>query len=165
MAKGSIKRVAAGNAAALRLLAIGFVLVNTIHLLLTFGVFKVRGWRPIVLYVGTEAIAAALALVLVRMASTGQDLSQEGLTAYMFDVIYVTWFVHVMTAVVSCHFWWVYIVILLPFVFKGKSPFSRASTTEAGPAAAAPEPAVSKRQAKAQKRVQRGGAGAQVRRR
>ena len=168
MAKGSQKRVAAGNAAALRTLAVGFVLVNTIHLVLTFGVYKITGWKPVALYVSTEALAAALAVVLVRTAASGQDLAQEGLTTYMFDIIYVTWFVHVTTAVVSRYFWWAYLVIPVyavyaeytkiigPYVFKGNSPFSmRPGNAPAQPVPAA-EPAMSKRQSKAQKRGQRG---------
>lgn len=83
MAKGSAKRAAANNVSALRTLAVGFVLANTVHIVLTFAVYKVAGWRPVMLYASTEAVAITLAIVLIRMASAGQDLAQDGLTAYV----------------------------------------------------------------------------------
>ncbi|KND02816.1 uncharacterized protein SPPG_01898 [Spizellomyces punctatus DAOM BR117] len=41
----------------------------------------------------------------------GADLSAEGLVAYMFDIIYIGWFVLVATAVISDKFWWTYLVV------------------------------------------------------
>ena len=194
MARGSQKRIAAGNAGALSTLAYGFAISNTVHLLLNFYFFRASTagqWRPVTLYGVSEGVAAVLALQLVAMARSGDDLSQAGLTAcvvrrggcgshgrYMFDVIYITWFVHVMTAVVSRHFWWTYAVIpayaaylaytkvLVPFVFRGQSPLAAfRRTPEAGTASEAnAQPAVSKRQAKQQARAERGGTRTQVRR-
>lgn len=130
----------------------------------------------------------------------------------MFDIIYVTWFVHVLTALISDKFWWLYLSvrillpsrplplptnqppspppalnppttsqipsyalyilyqkILLPFLFGGKSPFrslsellSRSPSSSSGPNAASGAEAqdtqetLSKRQAKLQKRAERG---------
>jgi hypothetical protein len=31
--------------------------------------------------------------------------------SYMFDIIYITWFVHITTAVISGKFWYTYIVV------------------------------------------------------
>ncbi|CAO3690055.1 unnamed protein product [Rhizopus stolonifer] len=45
------------------------------------------------------------------LISSGDDLNSEGLTAYMFDIIYVTWFVHITTAFISNKFWFVYLVV------------------------------------------------------
>lgn len=35
----------------------------------------------------------------------------HSLARYMFDIIYVTWFVHVTTALVSAKFWYAYLVV------------------------------------------------------
>lgn len=45
------------------------------------------------------------------MASKGEDLQAEGLTALMWDVIFVTWTVHVATALIWRKFWWLYAVV------------------------------------------------------
>ncbi|CAG8612245.1 7117_t:CDS:2, partial [Diversispora eburnea] len=47
----------------------------------------------------------------------GEDLNAEGLTAYMFDVIYVTWFVHI-TSMFFEWAWWFYTVIPLFGAYK-----------------------------------------------
>jgi len=48
----------------------------------------------------------------------GDDLNAPGLTSYMFDVTYVTWFVQVGVALISDVFWWIYMVIPLFAVYK-----------------------------------------------
>ncbi|KAG0365921.1 hypothetical protein BGZ54_006049 [Gamsiella multidivaricata] len=45
-----------------------------------------------------------------ELADAGEDLSQEGLIQYAFDIIYVTWFVHVTSAFWS-KMWWFYLAI------------------------------------------------------
>lgn len=176
MAKGAQKRIASGNASAVNTLAYGFVISNTVHLLFNFWLWRspaTMHWRPIALYVVTEVIAAALGLQLTSMARAGDDLSQSGLTAYMFDIVYITWFVHVTTALFSRYFWWTYAVVrealtqipayatyllythvLVPYVLGGQSPLRRARTPSAAPAQE--EAPVSKRQAKQQARASRG---------
>lgn len=114
MAKGAQKRIAAGNASAVTTLTYGFLFSNTVHLLLNFWFWRSPAtlhWLPVTAYLVTEAIAAGLGLQLVAMARAGDDLGQSGLTAYMFDVVYITWFVHVTTALISRYFWWTYAVV------------------------------------------------------
>ena len=53
------------------------------------------------MYGVTELVAVGLAWQLLGIARAGDDLAQAGMTAYMFDVVYLTWFVHVGTALVS----------------------------------------------------------------
>lgn len=99
------------------LLTRGFVLSNAAQLLsLTLltstarrgtGAYK---W-DIAKYVVTELIAAAIALVMRDMAVKGDDLNAEGLTALMWDVVFVTWAVHVGTALVWRKLWWLYAVV------------------------------------------------------
>ena len=74
------------------------------------------------LYAVSEGVAAALGMQLWTMSRRGEDLSQAGLTAYvsmyhtnkysyMFDVIYITWFVHITTALLSRYFWWTFALV------------------------------------------------------
>lgn len=41
---------------------------------------------------------------------------------YTFDVIYVTWFVHTTTALVSAKFWWLYLSVRYSFLPSSLSP-------------------------------------------
>ncbi|PWN98073.1 hypothetical protein FA09DRAFT_329713 [Tilletiopsis washingtonensis] len=185
MAKASSKRIAASNAAAQRTLRAGFLVANAVHLLLVFGLRRrTRATKSAAAaYVGSEMLALGLWWTLVRMARDGDDLGQAGLTAYMFDIIYVTWFVHVSAALFGawCWYFWLlipayggfvlYTKLLVPFVFRGADPLrsllnlvpglggGAAGGRGAGPApaeAAAPQEAQSKRQAKLQKRAEKG---------
>ncbi len=57
-----------------------------------------------------EAIAVALWFTLQSMAAQGNDLQQSGLTQYMFDIIYVTWFVQLASLLWS-KFWYLYLIV------------------------------------------------------
>ena len=60
------------------------------------------------------------------MARAGDDLAQAGMTAYMFDIVYLTWFAHVGTALVSPRLWWTYAVIpvyLMYLAYKNVLPY------------------------------------------
>lgn len=102
-----------------RVLTYGFLITNTLHLFFVFGPFRNRSqgllW-PFTKYLVTEAVAGALGLTLRGMARQGDDLGQHGLTSYMFDIIYVTWFVHTTTALISNKFWYTYIVVRIDYV-------------------------------------------------
>ena len=113
MAKGAQKRIASTNARAVQTLALGFAISNTLYVLAQLVRYRSPRWPAAVLvpYLLTEAVAAGLAWQLVGMARHGADLAQAGLTAYMFDIVYITWFVHGTTALVSRHFWWTYLVV------------------------------------------------------
>ncbi|KAJ1930338.1 hypothetical protein IWQ60_000359 [Tieghemiomyces parasiticus] len=45
-----------------------------------------------------------------EVLAAGEDLSTSGLTSFMFDILYVTWFVH-LGSLVSRYFWYFYLVI------------------------------------------------------
>jgi len=90
--------------------------------------------------------------------SGGDDLNAEGLTAYMFDIIYITWFVHITTAVISSKFWYTYIVIPVYAVFKlwpFVAPYLKSSGSNEEEKESA-GPAKSKRQAKLEERAKKG---------
>ncbi|CEH16037.1 Predicted membrane protein [Ceraceosorus bombacis] len=172
-------RQKAANASALQSLRVGFLIVNTIHLVLVFYAYRSKAtWGSVIKYASTEAVAVALWLTLEKMARDGDDLKQTGLTAYMFDIIYVTWFVHVGTALFGSWVWWIWAVIplyasyiaysklVVPFVLGGRDPlrglFSAFAGSSGGTApvdqAATEDNAAgqSKRQAKLQKRAEKG---------
>lgn len=113
MAKGAQKRIASTNARAIQTLALGFAITNTLYVIAQLVRYRSVRWPAAVLvpYLLTEAIAVGLAWQLVGMARSGADLAQAGLTAYMFDIVYITWFVHGSTALVSRYFWWTYLVV------------------------------------------------------
>ena len=78
------------------------------------------------MYGVTELVAVGLAWQLLGIARAGDDLAQAGMTAYMFDVVYLTWFVHVGTALVSARLWRTYAVIpayLLYLAYKNVLPY------------------------------------------
>lgn len=86
-------------------------MTNAVQLLyLTVLARRTRKW-DIARYVVTEIIAAGIALLMRDMALKGEDLNAEGLTALMWDVIFVTWAVHVGTALVWKKLWWLYAVV------------------------------------------------------
>ncbi|WFD41518.1 hypothetical protein MPSI1_000148 [Malassezia psittaci] len=152
MAKGAQKRMAASNNSAVKRLKYGFFLSNTIHLLLNFWAWRSAAtlqWRYIALYVVSEAIAGTIGWQLTSMAHAGDDLRQSGLTAYMFDIVYITWFVHIATALVSRRFWWTYAVVR-------RSPLSRSAQPSQTAHQPVQEPQLTKRQAKQQARANRG---------
>lgn len=113
MAKGAQKRVASTNARAWKTLALGFLITNTLYVVAHLVRYRSVRWPAAVWvsYLLTEAVAAGLAYQLTDMARKGADLAQGGLTAYMFDIVYITWFVHGTTALFSRYFWWTYLVV------------------------------------------------------
>ncbi|CAO3665437.1 hypothetical protein G6F70_008635 [Rhizopus microsporus] len=168
MANASSKKIAISNKQTLTNLRKGFIIVNAIYFL----------WRVIyhwssftfsqfLLYTLTTGLTVIFYRILVAsgtptyrndgtLVSSGDDLSAEGLTAYMFDIIYVTWFVHMTTAFISNKFWFTYLVIPAYAAYKviplAKSYFGNRPTNESEPAAETK----SKRQAKLEKRANKG---------
>ncbi|KAI8825641.1 uncharacterized protein EV422DRAFT_513679 [Fimicolochytrium jonesii] len=85
--------------------AIGFLLVN--------GIFYY-------LYGSLKSAAEPSVDETGAVKHAGQDLNDESglVVPYMFDVIYVGWFVLVSTAIISEKFWWTYLIIPLFAVYK-----------------------------------------------
>ncbi|KAM0791483.1 hypothetical protein ACM66B_005936 [Microbotryomycetes sp. NB124-2] len=169
MAKGNAKRIQAANAQAIQQVRIGFLVSNVVYWLHLFLFRSGRPWRRLLYYTTTEVIAVVLWQQLEGMNRRGEELAQRGLTAYIFDIIYVTWFVHVATAVISTKFWYLYLVIplyavyrlvsfALPFIHgQGQAQGGNGPATPAGGApATAEQPTLSKRQAKLQARQEKG---------
>ncbi|KAI7893634.1 uncharacterized protein EV154DRAFT_600686 [Mucor mucedo] len=167
-ANASSKKISAANQQTLINLRKGFIGVNAIYFLwrivyhwdsFTFSQFFLyltTGGLTALFYrvlksSGTPTFAANGSLI-----SSGEDLNSEGLTAYMFDIIYVTWFVHITTAFISNKFWLAYLSIPAYAAYKlvpmAMSYFGKAKE-------GAQEDKVegqSKRQAKLEKRANKG---------
>lgn len=119
MAKGAQKRIASANAQATSTLLYGLAATNAVFWIAHTLLWPTSAWRTWTLYVLSEGVAGALALQLLSMARAGDDLRQRGLTAYvkgthgryMWDVVYLTWFVHVAVSLVSPVFWWTYATV------------------------------------------------------
>lgn len=135
-----------------------------------FFIFVVRrpgSWKPFVFF----ALPALLSLYILektgrplvdaagKVVRTGQDLQQEGLTEYFFDVIYLTVILNILSIVFnSTKVWWLYIVVpgfaaykLYALVNYGKQLFGggkSSAVTEPTPA----EDQKSNRQKKLEKR-------------
>ncbi|KAG0224126.1 hypothetical protein BGX31_008187 [Mortierella sp. GBA43] len=128
---------------------------------LGFGYFFTAG-LSIFLYTQIDAIGRPRYNDKGELAGSIEDLTQEGLIQYAFDIIYVTWFVHVTSAFWS-KMWWFYISIPVYAGWKAwqlaiKPMLGRNSASAAGDAAASgsTEGAKSKRREKMEKRAEKG---------
>lgn len=168
MARGAQKRVSHTNAQAVKTLTYGFVVANTVFVCATWLWPPPAPYWTWTLYAVTELVAALVAWQLVSMARSGDDLAQRGLTAYMFDFVYITWFVHVGASLVWRRLWWTYAVIplyvcylfykhvLVKYVFPRWTGTAAPTSTQAPGAPPAADGGMSKRQAKMQARQAKG---------
>ncbi|KAI5479897.1 hypothetical protein MNV49_002455 [Pseudohyphozyma bogoriensis] len=167
------KRIAAQNKGTVNTLRIGFAVSNIIYLLHLFIFRSGRTWTRLFYFSVTDVLAIVLWNQLEGMAKRGDDLSAAGLTSYMFDVIYVTWFVHVGTALITTKFWLLYLSIpayaiyrlgkfAIPYVWPsganrvGGAPRKVGGQAGAGAAAEDTTEPLSKRQEKLKKRQEKG---------
>jgi hypothetical protein len=131
-----LKKQAAANKAALRQLQIGSLLAHGIFL-----VFRLLLQRASI----TQGLLVVYALVTIgsvflqwqlesmgrpkydpatrTLVRSGLDLHQTGVTEYMFDMIYITWFV-LLLSVVTDLAWFVYLVIPVYAVYKAVSLYT-----------------------------------------
>lgn len=128
MAQKARKDRAKSNAAALNNLHIGTVIVNTLFFLsnLLFG-----RRASMLLYVGLSIPSFVCEYVLESsgrprydpetkaLRNSGEDLSAEGLTGYMFDIIWVTWASVVLVILFGNWGWLLWSVVPAYGVYKG----------------------------------------------
>ncbi|KAH7916775.1 hypothetical protein BJ138DRAFT_1139120 [Hygrophoropsis aurantiaca] len=178
MAKGAAKRIAGQNEQTIKMLKMGMLVPTVLSLLLRL-LFR-RGSLPpstgsLVIYVLTYFPALFLSQYLQKMGtsrrdpttgtliSSGEDLSQPGVTEWCFDILYVTWACQIGSGAFGEWFWWLYLIIPLYAGFKvwtnlispmmGRSSAAGAGSDENG---AAEQETLSKRQEKLRKRSERG---------
>jgi len=176
MARSSEKKLAAQNARTMSSLWRGFLIVNAIYLLYRVWYhYATFSWWLVAMYAASCGISVLLLRQLNAMATAtfdesglivdgGQDLAQEGITSYMFDVIYVTWFVHLSTALVSDLFWWLYLVIPAFALYKIVMLVRSTGLLGGGQDPPGPPEPLSKTQLKKQKRAEAGEPTAKYRR-
>lgn len=130
MANTSDKRIYGQNQRSLYYLRIGFLLVNTVYLGLTSLHHSL--WSDLPYYLTSNALAVFCWYHLCRMArpvfdereklvSPGLDINTKGLVEYFWDIIYVTWFVHLGVAILSRKFWWLLLIIPIFVCVKAAS--------------------------------------------
>ncbi|ORY01165.1 DUF788-domain-containing protein [Basidiobolus meristosporus CBS 931.73] len=122
MANSSAKKIATENVKTLDNLRIGVLGVNAFYFLFrivfyysSFGFYHFLGYAitggiSVFLYLQLKAMGTPRYSPSGQLESSGEDLSAEGLTAYFFDIIYVTWFVHI-GSVFTDYFWFFYLLI------------------------------------------------------
>ncbi|GAA5938992.1 uncharacterized protein JCM15063_004388 [Sporobolomyces koalae] len=180
MAGANSKRIASANAQQLTILRLGTAVSSVIYLLhlLVFQSGRTK-WR-LFLFVSTLTSELSLWQQLEGMAQRGQSLEGKGLVQYMFDLVYITWFVHVTTALVSAKFWYLFWIVpgygiykilnlffptlfsSTPLASSNSDRTSAASTSGTRPRSAAEAQSgvtaeiLSKRQEKLKKRVDKG---------
>ncbi|KIM67873.1 hypothetical protein SCLCIDRAFT_1210003 [Scleroderma citrinum Foug A] len=175
MAKGAAKRIASQNEQSIRILRLGMVAPTILSLLLRL-LFRRSSLPPskgtLLIYVLTYLPALFLSRYLEKIGtarrdpttgaliSSGEDLSQPGVTEWCFDILYVTWACQIGSGVFGEWFWYFYLVIPLYAIFKLWSNFIgpmiwRPSASSSKEDEKGPE-ALSKRQEKLRKRNERG---------
>ncbi|KAL1925010.1 uncharacterized protein VTP21DRAFT_4664 [Calcarisporiella thermophila] len=167
MANTSAKKIAIKNKKTLENLQRGFLIVNAVYVLVRviffWSSFSTRHWIG---YLSTLGLSLFLYRQLYQMGNptyasdgqlvrSGEDLSAEGLTAYIFDIIYITWFVH-LASILSDKFWYTYLAIPCYAVYKAWGYLSPFLFGRSGADQGQGEPAQSKRQQKLQKRQEMG---------
>ncbi|ORZ00490.1 hypothetical protein BCR43DRAFT_485306 [Syncephalastrum racemosum] len=169
MANASSKKIAAANLRTLDNLRKGIAIVN-----ITYFLYRiVYHWATfttsqLVLYMITTGVSLFLYSTLEKsgrprydasgaLISGGDDLNAEGMMAYMFDIIYITWFSQIMSAFVSPKFWYTYLLIPAYAVYKiGPMVMSYLGSRSSVPDDAAEGSGMSKRQQKMEKRKNKG---------
>ncbi|PPQ77720.1 hypothetical protein CVT25_011155 [Psilocybe cyanescens] len=176
MANASGKRIANQNETTVKTLRLGMVLPTILSLVLRF-LFRKSSLPPskgsLAIYIVTFFPAFFLSNYLIKqgsprrdpttgtLISSGEDLSQPGVTEWCFDILYITWACQMGSGAFGEWFWWLYMIIPLYAVFKlwtsviSPLVLGRGS---AGPADSTSdkEPVGSKRQEKLRKRQEKG---------
>jgi hypothetical protein len=134
MAQKAKKDQAKANISALKNLHLTSLAINAAFLALTLVLGR---RRSLTLYAVLSAPAFVAQFVLERsgrpqrdpsgaLRSPGQDLAAEGLTAHMFDVVWVTWGALVLVALVGDWGWVIWSVVPAYGVYQGVRLFGKA---------------------------------------
>ncbi|KAF9222031.1 DUF788-domain-containing protein [Gyrodon lividus] len=174
MAKGAAKRIAGQNEQTIRNLRLG-MFVPTILSIMFRLLFRRNSLPPskgsLAIYGMTYLPALFLSRYLENMGtsrrdpttgallSSGEDLSQPGVTEWCFDILYVTWACQVGSGLFGEWFWYLYLVIPLYAVFKIWSyfvgPMLGRSSDNSSSTGTSEKETLSKRQEKLRKRSER----------
>jgi hypothetical protein len=128
MAQKAKKDRAKANAAALQNLHIGSLTVHTIFMLSHFLLHRHRSLPLWGLFSAPSLICEYVLESSGRpkydastgaLKNAGEDLGAQGLTEYMFDVIWVTWGAVVLVALFGNWAWWLWMVVPAYGVYMG----------------------------------------------
>ncbi|KAI0254336.1 hypothetical protein BJV78DRAFT_1274160 [Lactifluus subvellereus] len=173
MANASAKRIASQNEAAIRNMFYGQLLSNLFPLLIRI-VFRWQAFRQskkaIALYCLSLALSQFLYQYLKRsgtprrdptgnLVSSGDDLNHPGMTEWIFDILYISWFAQVGSAIFGEWLWWIYVVIPMFVIYKLWNTLISPILLGRSSSVAEGEPeqeGLSKRQEKMKKRSERG---------
>jgi hypothetical protein len=128
MAQKAKKDRAKANTVALNNLHIGSVVVHTLFLLSHFVLSRSRS-LPLWGLFSTPSLICEYVLESSgrpkydastgALKSSGEDLGAQGLTDYMFDVIWVTWGAVVLVTLFGNWAWWIWMIVPAYGVYMG----------------------------------------------
>jgi len=127
MAQKAKKDRAKANTTTLNNLHIGALTINALFLLFTL-LFRRRSYLAYILFSLPSFIAEFVLETTGRpkydattkaLKSSGEDLAAQGLTEYMFDIIWITWFSLVVVMVMGNWGWLVWAVVPVYGAYKG----------------------------------------------
>ncbi|KAJ1834216.1 hypothetical protein LPJ63_002142 [Coemansia sp. RSA 2711] len=160
MANQSAKRIAQQNAARMATLSKVFVGVNVVYLVVRYVVqYRSVCWSDFVLYLGTAGLETFLYMNLYAssrprydpggvLVSAGTDLGQPGLVSYMFDYIYISWLVHLLS--LATRWAWALYLAIPVYLLVVAAPYIRQFW--AANAGAEPQPAATAEDAAREKK-------------
>ncbi|KAJ2744388.1 hypothetical protein H4S06_005452, partial [Coemansia sp. BCRC 34490] len=108
-ANQSAKRIVQENAARISVLQKVYIGVNLVYVVVRFLLqYSSLGWKEFLVYAATFGLETFIYVNLYQVSrprydpggilvDAGTDLSQPGLVSYMFDYLYVSWFVHLLS--------------------------------------------------------------------
>ncbi|KAI8326113.1 DUF788-domain-containing protein [Martensiomyces pterosporus] len=164
MANQSAKRIVQENAARMATMDKVYLAVNGLYLFVRFVLqYQSTNWTESIMYFLSLALESFIYLNLYKtsrprydpggvLLDAGTDLSQPGLISYMFDFIYISWAVHLLSLVTK---WaWVLYVVIPVYMLYAFGPYIRqflASQGEAEPSAEEKEKERKRREKKERK--------------
>lgn len=125
MASQSSKKTAVSNAKTLKELHLISLVVNALALIVLFVFHRPASKKPyIILSIpaffcqytlelsGRPTYTTDKATGYQKLVRSGEDIKGAGLFEYMFDCLYVTWFIDILMIVLGTNFvWWIFAII------------------------------------------------------
>lgn len=175
MASQSSKKTAQSNAKTLKEAHIISLVINVLAILAVFVLHRPASKLPYVILSlpalfcqytleqsGRPTYSKDKVTGNLKLIRSGDDIKGEGLFEYMFDCLYITWFIDILMILLGTnHVWWIYLVIPAYFGYKAThlaKSFFGSSSPQVAPAKVAAEPtnSKSKRQSKLEARREKG---------
>lgn len=123
MARQAEKQLAKNNVAKITLLRNVAIGVNATFILIRLlWCYKSTTKKTWFMYIITNIVASMIHRQLSAMGSpkfdadgslrsSGEDLGQAGLTEYLTDIVYMTWIVYILVALITDYAWLLYLAV------------------------------------------------------